>query len=653
MKTPYTDAPLDAFLIAQSCAGIVLSATLWHKPVKSAWVTVPIFAGIWLCVLCPLLTPLASGLTSLSLAQGTYLKVLAVAVAFGTVTAALSLRWWLFVAAVVGQALLYRVSHYVTDSDYELVALHLAWLGVLVALGQDRPAPQRQEPSDSHEAEYAQDDVVIALVAFGIALLVCIVVLQRGCDSDDEWGYTWQSVAFAHGRAYLPAPPCGDALRNFWIFFSEGRAFSQYTAGWPGFMVPFSLIHAPWLAGPTAHGLLGVAVARLSRRMAEARADGVAYGSARQVRAAGFLGGLVATTGAAMVLNGASRYSHVFVAGLFAWSIELAAAIAFDPAGQKDVAERGLLLGICASWLLATRPADGATLGTGIFLLFCYAIARRRVSLRTFAATSFGFAAIAALTLVILRLQIGKWFQTGYSLTVSYYAWAEPKFSLPQPHQFKVGFPLVTTAYCFWPASVAVGFAGLFRARGSARVIAVALGVGTAALLGLYMMSEYGRNDDFGYGNRYQLPAIVAVSVGTALMLAPMFSIPSYDVGGNVYGGCLLGGPAALALFAMVSGALRIAPLVYPVARADISKYIRIEHAIEHQDIHNAMVVSSASEDGAQALDVTRNWPIPDPDVIVAGETLPTDAKCLRDHYPDRRFYRVRGFGPEVVLEPF
>jgi hypothetical protein len=260
--------------------------------------------------------------------------------------------------------------------------------------------------------------------------------------------------------------------------------------------------------------------------------------------------------------------------------------------------------------------------------------------------------AIAALTLVILRLQLGVWFKTGYSLAAGYYAWAEPKFSFPQPYQYKVGLPLATTAYCLWPASVAVGAAGLFRARGSGRMIVLALALGTAALLAMYVMSEFGRSDDFGYGNRFQLPTIVALSVGTAVLLAPMFSPVSNDAAGGPLLRSVLAGPAAVAAFALVSGALRLAPLVYPVAKTDISKYLRIEHAIERQGIHDAVIVSSPSENGAQALDVTRNWPIPLPDVIIAGETTPADTKCLREHFPDKKFYRAPGYGNDIVLQP-
>jgi hypothetical protein len=652
MKTPYTDAPLDAFLIAQSCAGAVLSAVLWHKPIRSAWVTVPLFLAIWLCVLSPLLPPLAAAFTTFTLSSGMYLKVLGMAAFLGTLTAALSMRWWLLVFALLGQAVLFRISHYVMDSDNELAVLHLAWLGALIGMGQPRTEPLRTEPLQPHDDRHVRDDGWIALIVFGLALVVCVVVLQRGCDSDDEWSYTWQSIVFAHGRAYLPAAPCGDALRNFWVFFNEGRAFSQYTPGWPGFMTPFALLRVPWLAGPVAHALLAVGVARLSRRVVAAETNGLLFASPRQIRAAGFLGALVATTGAAPLLNGASRYSHIFVAALFAWCLELAASLSFDGPDRKERSERAILLGICAAWLLATRPGDGASLGTGIFFLFSWGIARGRIGWKLLLATAFGFAAIAALTLVILRLQLGAWFKTGYSVAVSYYPWAQPKFSLPKPYQFKIGFPLVTTAYCFWPASVPLGVAGLFRARGSARPIVAALAMGTAALLGMYMMSEFGRSDDFGYGNRFQIPTLVALSVGAALLLAPLFAVVPHGSARSAFGRKLPGGPAAVAAFAMLTGALRIAPLIYAPARLDVSKYLRVEQAVERQDIHDAVVISSPAETGFQALDVTRNWPIPDPDVIIAGETLPTDAKCLREHFPDRHFYRAHGFGMEVVLEP-
>ena len=125
--------------------------------------------------------------------------------------------------------------------------------------------------------------------------------------------------------------------------------------------------------------------------------------------------------------------------------------------------------------MLATRPGDGAALGLGVFLLFVYALIQKRVDLLALAATATGFVAVGAVTLVVLRLQLGKWFTTGYSLSGNYYTWAAPKFSLPLPNQFKFGIPLAVTAYTFCPAAAPCAAAGILACRAKSRPIAIAL----------------------------------------------------------------------------------------------------------------------------------------------------------------------------------
>ena len=57
-------------------------------------------------------------------------------------------------------------------------------------------------------------------------------------------------------------PPCASMFENYWVFRHEGRAFSQYTPGWPLFMAPFSRLGVIYLAGPVMAGILAVGIGR-------------------------------------------------------------------------------------------------------------------------------------------------------------------------------------------------------------------------------------------------------------------------------------------------------------------------------------------------------------------------------------------------------
>src|ERR1019366_6627971 len=78
----------------------------------------------------------------------------------------------------------------------------------------------------------------------------------------------------------------------------------------------------------------------------------------------------------------------------------------------------------------------------------------------------------------ILRLQLGKWFTTGYSLNAVLHPWNIVKYSKPLPNQWKYGLPLATASYCWWPCSMSLCLAGLAMLRGRA------LGLVTAFVFG-------------------------------------------------------------------------------------------------------------------------------------------------------------------------
>ena len=357
-----------------------------------------------------------------------------------------------------------------------------------------------------------------------------------------------------------------------------------------------------------------------------------------------------------MLINGGSRYPHVFVAAMFAWSIEALFAITTRPRGDLspvDARRWGATLGACAALMLAARPADGATLGIGLFLSFAYALLRGRVGGRSVAWAALLFTAISALTLVLLRLQLGKWFMTGYSLAGDLYPTiGKPTWSVPKPNEFKWGIPLVTGAYSWFPASPAVGLAGIAMLRGRARRMGFLFFFSHLPGVTLYTLSEFGRGWDFGYGPRYAMPFIVPMAVGTGVVLAHIWTQARARASAPTRGRADARGPLAVAAVAIVVAMVRLAPLVYPPAYLDIKQHTRLQDALAATPVHHAIVVAGNGISNTDSLDLTENLPIdlyPDQDVIIAMDLFDT-TRCLRQAYPDRALYRAIGGEPVRIV---
>jgi hypothetical protein len=261
------------------------------------------------------------------------------------------------------------------------------------------------------------------------------------------------------------------------------------------------------------------------------------------------------------------------------------------------------------------------------------------------------FIVLAGLVLVILRLQLGKWFTTGYSLTAEFHGWNKMEFSFPRPHEFKWPFPLATGSYCWWPCAPPIGMAGMaMLLRGRGKRLAFMLSFGLIGLMGFYTMLGWGRGVDFGYGPRYQMPFIVPMAVGGAVALAPLVTA-ALSVGAD-RSAFALGGPAALALAAAIGGVIYIAPLVYPFNYQDVHLRNVVFKAIRNEGIHNAVVIVSKGSTISDQLDLTQNLPLdlyPDQDVLVISDRAPEVHQCVRELYPTRKFYRTAG-RPEITL---
>ena len=647
MTSPYTAAFLDAFMAAQGSVSATVTAAVWWRPLRSRTGTALLVMAIWLATLAIALGVFLSGLEisdrpdfGILCLRGSAILAL-IALAF---TASVPV----IAAAGVGATALVGLGIYLEESLPELISLHVVVFAILAAIAVRREHsvrfPSRRDPVQGRAASGWLVDVLLGTAAVALAVLACIVFTHRHTNSADEWGYTFQAAVFAKLRAFAQAPRCSSALETFFVFEWSGKLFSQYTPGWPYFMVPFVMAGVAWLAGPVSFGLLVVAIARLTRRAVR-----MAGRTEKEQLVASAFAGVCTILGFSFLINGASRYSHVFVAALYAGSVEALLALSSakeeqDPAQKSAVEWKcGLTLGALAAWMLATRPLDGGALGIGLFVYYLYALIRRRFGWRGLVAPLITFGALGGLTLVILRLQLGAWFQTGYSLNAAIHPWNKvDAFSLPAANQWKWGIPLATGSYCWWPCAPALGFMGLVLLGRGARALKVILALSFLPFFVAYALTETGRGFDLGYGPRYMLPAVVPMAVGGGSLLAGMYMTARSR---RWTSALRAGGPFALALAALVTGILRIAPDLYPYTFDDVVvKHNPFQEALQAAHLRNAVVLGGPGLNNTDQLDLTENMPLdlyPNPGVVIALDRGPDSVQCMRHLYPNRIFYRA------------
>jgi hypothetical protein len=357
-----------------------------------------------------------------------------------------------------------------------------------------------------------------------------------------------------------------------------------------------------------------------------------------------------------VLINAGSRYAHIFASMCFAWAVEAVAVMAArdeepGPEGERHRVMWGAVLGLFTAWLPATRPGDGATLGLGVFLYFVVSFLRRKLEWRAVAATAVTFTLWGGVSLVILRLQMGRWFATGYGL--NHYEWNQMGFSWPKPNDLHWAVPIGTGSYCWWPMSPAIGIGGLIAAlRPRGRAVSFMLAVSTLALMTLYFFLEFGRGWDFGYGPRYQLPSLVAMSVGAGVMLGPLWAAARKHV--HDRRALLVGGPALVGAFAALSGTVRLAPLLYPFNYDDTRARSVLNEAVRKNKLKNAIVWIQPGTWVSDVHDLTQNLPteLYPPNVLLLIDKGEETRKCVTSRFPGRKQYRATGGMTEAKLVP-
>src|SRR5262245_33877545 len=109
-----------------------------------------------------------------------------------------------------------------------------------------RPAPFERLAAWAGEDARAVP-VIAAAVATAGAAFVAYALIDKAVILDDERSYLFQAELFARGQVALPALPA--ALRNQ-MFLVQPVFASKYPPGNALLLVPFVLVHAPYLAHP-------------------------------------------------------------------------------------------------------------------------------------------------------------------------------------------------------------------------------------------------------------------------------------------------------------------------------------------------------------------------------------------------------------------
>jgi hypothetical protein len=670
VHSPYSLNYGDTFAIAQLCAGLMIAALLLFWRTQSVLARAFAFAGVGLTVVANQAAPFLKSIGHPP-AEDPLVVILAVSAACGTLAAFFAPHRVLAAVSLAFELVLWEVSRFVTDSDFELAALHLAWLGVLAGLflrfQEKRTGRADEWRAPSAPATRVHDAVLFAL-ATAVSAFVCLFVMHHGEGSADEWAYTFQAASFAKGHIVAGVPLCQKYLRSFYVFEYEGRLFSLYTPGWPLFLAPFVWIRAIWLGGPVAMGLLAVGLARLGRSAWRASGRDEPDVPRFWFASAGTWAGGLTAVGVMLTINAGSRYPHIFAMALYAWSLESMMQIAAPPRGVRGAAATqvdprslwgwGIALGATAALLLATRPAEGALMGVGIAAAFAVLLIRRRVDWRALVGATAAFAVVSVATLVILRVQVGTWFTTAYSLNTIIYPWNVTKYDMPRPDQWKYGLPLATSSYCWWPCCWALGLAGLASLRRGATELLVAFAVGSLVYLVYFEWLDTGQRGmgvDFGYGPRYLMLLLVPIAIGCGLAIAPLVAaaLRSPSSGGRMP--LAAGGPLALVLAAIVCGLVRTVPFVWPTASEQARRHSGLRAAIDAMHLENAVVLARPGTTGFDALDIIKNLPVdsyPDQDAIIALDKDAGALQCLKREFPSRVFYSAQGVEP-VHIAPY
>lgn len=257
-------------------------------------------------------------------------------------TAAAAALLWALLAGQGGLYVFYAASPLADGAALAGLGLMLAALGLVAR----RPAPALQ-PGNRRR---------LALLAGwgGLVLVTAAVVLDRFVNSADEYAYLFQSLTYAAGRLWNPAPPLGQALAADYTWVSGDKWVGQYPPGWPAMLTAAQTLGLPpWSVG----ALLGAASVALVFHLQRREGAGPAA----------FPATLLYALAPFTVFNAASLHSHMPAALLALVAVLVALRIDKSPRPALWALLLGAVLG--ALGLVRYLTAALVALPIGLSLL--------------------------------------------------------------------------------------------------------------------------------------------------------------------------------------------------------------------------------------------------------------------------------------------
>ena len=245
--------------------------------------------------------------------------------------------------------------------------------------------------------------LLVALLAFGVSLLISWAALDRIPHVTDEVSYLFQGRLLASGRVCPDPPPVSVLFAMENVIRRPGTWCSLYPPGWPLLLAIGWLVGAPWLMSPLLLGLSVVGVWVLGRKLFDARV--------------GVLAAVALAASPFALVMGAGFMSHTASLCAVVWCMAALAGGA-ESARPKVLLAAGLLGG----YAFLIRPYTAVVL-LAPFVLWC--LFRLRRDRRWLPAL--GWMALGALPCVVGFLLYNQ-AAFGHPLTTGYQAYNESRF---------------------------------------------------------------------------------------------------------------------------------------------------------------------------------------------------------------------------------
>ncbi|HEX3593578.1 MAG TPA: hypothetical protein VHU80_00715, partial [Polyangiaceae bacterium] len=380
----------------------------------------------------------------------------------------------------------------------------------------------------------------LAVFAAAVSYAYVVVYLRGGPRIIDATTYYLQARALAEGHVTFDVPsPTASFRGRFLLAAADGHSLAGiFPPGYPALLALGFVAGAPLLVGPALAALLVVVTYALALRLFDDR------------RLALLAGALSAACGV-LRYHTADTMSHGLAAALFAVTL-------YSAAGRTL---RGIFAaGLCAGWLVATRPVTGA-----VGCVLCAAIARepRRVAL-----LAVGALGPVLLLLVEQHAATRAWFTSSQT---AYYALADGP-----PGCFRYGFGsgvgCVFEHGDFVRAHLMNGYGWLAAAGTTLRRLKMHLAdAGNTELVApllVYGLVEAWRES--------RARSLVFAILGTAFVYVPFYFDGNYPGGGARFYADVLPFEHVLVAFALVR--LGLCRLALPVVFAGFALHTVYDH---------------------------------------------------------------------------